>query len=542
MATNGSLIEKQVTVNKLTEETIQARHKDEQDHGVSIFNFLVKAGELISPWWSPRRDLDLSRFVLMSDHMSGAIYKVITRLVTTEVHILPRDPAVKAQRVLAEEYQMRLIEGSEFSQGWLQLATKFYDDGFSQDNGAFMEVIGDGPKNGPIIGPALGLASLDSQRCTRTSSAEFPVIYYDTDGKRYKLHFSRVIFTSQLPSTRAQMNNVGLCWVSRAINAAQNLVDIAIYKQEKLGSRPLRQMLIGQGLTAEQIWQAVYSAEESMDNQALRRYAKNVVIGSQTNTDIDVIIKDLASVPDHFNERDATELGMFTIALTGGFPPRDLWPATTTGATRADAQFQHVVGGSGYRVILDCMAQLLGGSPTGDRQMGGKFLPPTLKVIFDFLDDDQDKLKAENEEIRSKTRNTNLVNGVTDIRTERELMVQGSEITKQQFDRLELDDGRLPSGVSVLALFLSGDSQIQSLLRLPFGDPLNTEANAGIKDFAIEQIDNRILQVSIEAVNAGRASQQIKAEQALAALKRLKGEYEETNGEIEEETLENIDE
>lgn len=520
-------------ITTLQAETIQSRYREPAEGGgTSILSFLVRAGELVAPWWSKQRDIDLMDITLRSNHLSGAIAKVSGKLAAITPRVEPRDNTIKRHIRLADEYNRILLEDSEMGQGWPALLTKGLWDLFTQDNGLFWEVLGDGPKDGEIIGPSHGLVSLDSQRCTRTANPEFPVVYTDTDGKKYVLHHTRVIFLTDNPIPRAEKNGIGFCWTSRCIDKVQNLIDIAIYGQEKLGSRPLRQIIIGKGITAEQIWQAIMMSEESMDNQALRRYSKNVVIGSPSS-DIDIETRDLASVPDGFDEKTSNDLAMFLIAMAGRFPPSFFWPATTVGATLADAGQQHVGGASGFQFILDLISLALGGPATRREGRRQKFLPPSLKLVFDLIDDEQDERQANIRETRSATRERNLAIAVTDIRTEREKMLTAGDITQEQFNRLELEDGRLPDGNVVLTLFHSGEPEIQRLLSLSVGDPLDVEMNRENTDFILSQIDQRILDATAEMVNAGRASQQNRATQAIAALRALRELYE--PGQVEDE-------
>lgn len=513
-----------------------------------IFGALIRAGELIPPWWSRWRDKELERFTLNADQLKSSIYKVTTKFQSIKPIIEPRDTSIKLHRKQAEFYQSSLIEMSDMGGGYNQLLSKYLWDLFTKDNGAFIEVLGDGDKNGPIQGPSMGLNSLDSTRCQRTSSPEFPVIYTDTDGQRYRLHYTRVIYISQQPATQAEMYGVGLCWVSRCINIAQNLVDIAIYKQEKLGSRPLRQMIIGKGIDAEQIWDAIFMANESMDSQELAKYAKSVIVGDANRTDIDITTIDLSSVPDGFDEKTSTDLGMFLISLAGGFPPRDLWPATTTGATKADAMFQHIGGSAGYESILNQFAFQLGGSPSGLRHYAGKFLPPYLKIRYDVVDDQQDQMQADVKFRRSETRERDIEDGVIDIRIAREQALSSGDLTQSQFNQLELNDGRLPDARPVLNLFLSDDEQMQELIGLSIGDILNIDTNISNRDFILEGINERQLNAIALLESAGRPQQKDILNQAIKALDELKKLYEtktesetqelgsNTSEQIEEET------
>jgi len=534
----------------LQDNTIQSRYRGNMllfgDRTSNIFGAMVKAGELIPPWWSRWRDKELERFTLNSDQMKSSIYKVTTKFQSIKPIIEPRDTSIKAHRKQAEFYQSSLIELSDMGGSYSQLLSKYLWDLFTKDNGAFLEVIGDGQKDGPIQGPALGLNSLDSTRCQRTSNPEFPVIYTDTDGQRYKLHYTRVILTAQQPSTRAEMYGVGLCWVSRTINIAQNLVDIAIYKQEKLGSRPQRQIILGKGIDAEQIWDAFFMANEAMDSRELSKFAQNVVLGNATNTDIDLTTIDLSSVPDGFDEETSTNFGMFLIALAGGFPPRDLWPASQSGATKADAMFQHIGGASGYEAVLNQLAFHLGGSPDGSRHIAGKFLPPHLKIRYDVVDDQQDQMQADVKYRRAETREKDLTDGVIDIRVAREQALSSGDLTQSQFNELELTDGRLPDARPVVQLFLSDDDDIQELLGLSVGDVLNIEANTANRDFILEGVKERRLNAIALLSSAGRPQQKDMLKQVIKALDELeklyKAEAKTEAEELESDTPEPIEE
>ncbi|MHC4104491.1 MAG: hypothetical protein ACYSR9_06090, partial [Planctomycetota bacterium] len=490
MAENGAIAQ-------MVDQSAQSRFKDDPDGAGSgiaeILTGLVRAGELLPAWWSRQRDIDLFRFFMQSDHLQSAEYKFRTKLTAIKPKVIPRDSNIKSSIRMADDFNALLYESWEIGQGWSVGFGKDITDLVTRDNGFFREITGPGPKDQPIRGEPTGTISLDPTRCMRTNSPVFPVIYHDTDGQRYKFHHSRVMFSAQSPVSLVTMRGVGRCWVTRAVNTAQTLIDLLLYEQEKLGSRPLRQMLIGQGITAEQLWGAVIDAEEGMDDAGLRRFAKTVVIGSQS-TDVNVTQVDLAKVEDGFDERTRIELSMFMLALALGVPPRDLWPASTTGATRADAETQHISGSAGYQSVLDLFAFLIGGSPAGSRQsMRGKFLPPGLKLVFDFVDDEQDSRHAQNAATRAQTRERDIADGVVNIRIAREQAFGDGDLSQGQFEELELSDGRLPDGTSVLNLFLTTDPAMQELLSISVPNPLDVEANIDNAAFVLEQIKEALL-------------------------------------------------
>lgn len=499
-----------------------------------LSNFAI-AGNLAPPWWSHRRDKYLLDFAFRSGYFMSAQYKVNSKLCAIFPRVLSRNPNIKSHQEMAEEYQSKLLEGSNDGEGWQVAFQKSLTDYLILDNGTFLEVIGDGKKDGPIVGAAKRIDVLDSLKCTRTGDKTFPVVVED-NGTKYKLHYTRVIYLANNATSRSNMNGVGLSWLSRCLDISQSLLDMIIYKQEKLGSRPLRQMIVGSGITASQIAGAIKMAENSMDNQGLNNYSKTVVLGSP-NTDIGIETIDLSSVPDGFDFQTDLEMGMFAMAMAIGIPPRDLWPATTTGATKADAMYQHVGGSSGYSVILDQFANAIGGNPYTPTSLYSKFLPPSLKLVFDYVDDTQDEASAVISKTRSETRERDINNGVITVRVARQQMVEDGEISQDQYDALELSSGRLPDGTPILRLFNTTDELILALLDIGIPEPLNIEANIVNREAILRAISDKIRYAEMIVVNTSRANQRQKAEQAIAALMDLRKLYEsyEDNSAVEDE-------
>lgn len=487
--------------------TVQERGRGEVI-SAPLLLWLAAGTDLIPPWWSRSRDAALRRFWKQVDYLSGAVYTMESRLVTVPFRIQARDHSVKAHARQAEEFQTLLMEDSEFGQGWTAFYSKWVEDLVTADNGCFAEVIGEGKPDGPIEGRPAGLAQLDSGLCQRTSDPEFPVVYRDTSGRPYKLHHTRVIYSSQMPSPDARMHGMGFCAVSRCTNIAQNLLDIMVYKQEKLGSRPIRAMMVTKGgLDPDDVKKGFKLAEAEMDNQGLRRYARVPVIGSNNLPEADLSIIELGGLPDGFDEETCVTLGMATIALAFGVDPRELFPALTTGATRAEALISHIKQqGKGQGEILQ----------TTENLFNAKFLPAQLQMVFDFQDDAQDRQVAEIKTIRAQRRVADLASGSLDSRTLREQMLEDGDLTPAQFARMELADGRLEDGSDVLSLFFSPD--YHAFLDLGVSEPLDVEANDPPKILEAIREKRRMLLGNL-AQSSIRDRQTI--EQARAALDAL---------------------
>lgn len=520
-----AVIEKAAIQPAVIDETVQSRVREEQPVGVDILPMLLRVGEIIPPWWSRQRDFELGRFWMKSDHVQAAISMFVAKVSSIPVKVIARDPSIKRHVKEAELYTSIVVDGSDFFAGWHEsLCPRLVLSWTTKDNGMFMEVIGGGKDKSKPREGFLGLAYLDPRRCQRTSNPVYPVIYNDTDGKMYQFHHSRVAFASSNKDDGATMNGVGHCALSRMIGTTQNLADIQIYEQEKLGSRPHRQMIIGKGISATEILNAFLIAENQMDNQALSRYAKNVIIALKNRTDFDIDTRDLASVPDGFDKEMSITLGMFLIALALNIPPRWIWPASQSGATKADAMFQHVAGvGGGIGNLLMVFQAILGG--TSLATVLRKAIPSHLKLEFDFQDDQQDRDQAEIRKVRSETRRERINDGEVDIRTARLHALQAGDLSQEEFDDLELTDGRLPDGQPVINLFMSGDRDTQEMLALSVGNVLDSQANDS--EFVLRRIDEQQRQLRAELMNPNRPATFKKAKEAFMALEALRELYSE---------------
>jgi hypothetical protein len=427
----------------------------------------------------------------------------------------------------AENLTANLNKISDYGRGWTNsFAPKFVWDMLTQDNGAFAQVIGDGRKDKPRKG-FYGITALDSQQCRRTSNPIYPVVYTDDDGSRYKLHYTRVMYTSSMPSSRRHRYGVGFCAMSRLINTAQHLWDISTAEQEELGSRPKRRLIIGeQGISNKDLKSAFGMADIQMDNEGLQRYSKSVVIASNvaptSANAIKISVHDLNLAMRGQDKEMSITLAMFLIALALNIPPRWLWPATSTGATKADAQFQHIAGmGGGIGNLIQIFVNMLGGDMLAD--VLGKPIGSQYEVVFDYQDDEQDRQQAEIREIRNKYWASAINTGIIDVRTAREQMLEAGDLTEQQFEDMELGDGRLPDGTDVLNLFYSLDPVMQQMLAIGEGDVLNTEANS--REIMLLAIEDKLIEIRAILVNPSRPKEFDAAKMAFAALMALKRLY-----------------
>lgn len=477
-----------------------------------ILSQVVRTGDLLPPWWSRARDNRLAQTWKRNNHIALAVYNAQAKLVGIPFRIEARDPSNPKHAVEAEMITSLINFTSGFGEGWIVTFGRFVEDLLTQDNGAFMEIIGDGSADGPILGRPVSLRHLDASRCQRTSSIDYPVIYTDDDGVRWKLHRSRVITMSQMTSPKREMNGVGFCAVSRAVEIGQTLYDMVRYKQQRLGSRPASQILVGKGLTGKQIMQALRAINFQLDDEFLSHYAKTMAIGSE-DTDIDLKKIDLNHM-EPFKEETNTNLGMLAISAAFGMDVDEIWPiAGTSSGSQGDSNLRRM------RSRGRLPAQL-----TQDvaNQMDFKFLPPYLKWVFDFKDDMEDQQQALIKDIRARNRERDLGDGTLNIRATRQRMVQEGDMDRRAFEEVELSDGRLPDGKTLGILFFSSDPVYQRWLNF-HPNPLIINDNP--PEEMISDIQKQREGLLREWANTTSKAKEVKLNNAYFALDWLEQQY-----------------
>lgn len=349
-------------------------------------------GSEIAPWWSKNRDLDLDRFWKRegNDILQGAIASMTKKFRAMNWTLTgPEKTVSRYQRVLADE--------AEFGAGWSDLIGKTIVPYSAQDSGAFWELIGAGDPNGPLEGPVLGVAHLDTQFVQLTGSVSFPVIYSNPKtGKPHQMHATRVVQLVDLPSPNELMNNVGFCAVSRVIASSSVLLKLARYKNEKLDDLPEAGLLIFNNILPQK-WddaRADYARERRRQGQ---QYWANVMaffsLDPAQQASAELI--NFSNLPDAFNEREATEIYVNILALAFGVDVREFWPLSagplgTAAETTVQAQKAK---GKGIGDVIS----------TIERAVNWKILPPSVTFAFDFQDDDEDRLRAEIEDAKTET-------------------------------------------------------------------------------------------------------------------------------------------
>lgn len=370
--------------------------------------FLIQVGGLIDklPHWSifpGQRDAALRRLARQEPIMAGALYSMVSRIQTLEWRI---EGGGNRRRKYAQD----LLGNMGFGKGWTAEIGKVIYDLLTQDNGAFLEIMGPGNPAGERVGPPIAVAHMDSAQCWRTFDPEYPVIYANPfTGTYHKLHHTRVETMSLNTMPNELARGIGFSALSRAALAVQFMRDVSIYKREKVTGQT-RAIGIGKGFTRQGLLQALQARDEDGNSQGFVVFKGIPILlppgAGPTIVDMDFKLVELASLPDNFNYRDDVEIYVNTLAIAFGVDTREFWPATVTGATKADATIQHLKAqGKGIGNLIQIVERCFNWSILQSDLTG-------VELKFDFTDDEQDKQEAELNQIKIASLNSMVQQGI----------------------------------------------------------------------------------------------------------------------------------
>jgi len=377
-------------------DSIQSRtHRSVRDLGpgysgdgnifVTLFNNMATAADEAPPWsyYPMYRDAFLRQFYKTEPTMVGAVYSMAARGKALAYNF-EGGPNKK-------KYWNNLAKSCEMGKGIQQLAFLSIIDLLTQDNGFFWELVGAGDPDGPLVGPATDILHMDAARCWRTFNPMYPVIYHSPDdGTWHRMHHTRVVTDSNMPMPDELARGIGFCAVSRALSLARTMRAMQRYKYEKItGTQP--GIVYGSGFNRASFEAATTTSKADAQAQGMIFWnGIPVILNPSTNAQVSLDILALKGLPDGFDwETDAT-LYIYSMALAFGVDAREFWPASSSGATKADASIQHMKAqGKG---IADIISTLEGAW----RQV----LPDDVLFQYDFTDDEQDMQTAQIEQTR----------------------------------------------------------------------------------------------------------------------------------------------
>lgn len=389
----------------------------EPNESSPIYNDLVirlsTVADDITPW-SPHpkyRDSELRKFWPTEPLLASAIYSTAARYAAFGWTLTGPPRTVNIVQ--------SILHGVEFGKGWVPFILKVIIDLFTQDNGAFIEIV---RASDSETSPVISLNHLDSNRCIRTGRRKVPVIYYDNQSNAHELKWYQVIDLVEMPSPIEEARGIQYSAVTRLLRSAQIMRDISIYKREKISGRFTRAIHLVSGVQRQTIVNEISNAREQADNAGMIRYMEPVIVASLDPTaNVSVATIELASLPEGFDPESELRWYVNQLALAFGTDYQDFAPLPGGNlGTAQQSQTLHLKSrGKGPKLFMSMLEHIFNFHGV---------LPNTVTFMFGDQDVAEDMEHAELRKMRAQ---------------EREVRIRCGEITPQVARQLAVDCGDL---------------------------------------------------------------------------------------------------
>lgn len=313
------------TAQQDTIQQLPDAKKDSVSGYLGDFIGAIQRDAMLPPWGTRRRERVLRAYYRheLNTLIQGAINGLIEKVKAAPWEISgPKSGVAYFQDVLRQ---------AQFGAGWGDFLQMTLLDYLRQDIGAFIEVIGPGPSDGPITGRVTGLAHLDALRCYSTGDPEYPVIYHDQHGKQHLMHWTRVIqFIPARDGDEQQNKTVGMCALSRAIAVVQRELYMNRYVAGRLDDNPKPGLLILNNLTDTQFKAAVIKMQRQENTDLSSVWGQTVVL-SALQPEFPASIESIAysEPPEKFDFKAyKVEIDVPELAMALGIDVQELWPLT----------------------------------------------------------------------------------------------------------------------------------------------------------------------------------------------------------------------
>lgn len=396
---------------------------------------LSTVADNILPWGrAPRmRDIQLRAFWPTEPILASAVYSICIRNAAFRWTLEGPEATVEAVQ--------DMLHMSELGDGWQSLITKICIDLFTQDNGAFLEIIREtDSEDSPII----GLAHLDASRCVRTGLPDIPVIYADRQHVRHKLKPYQVVALAEFPSAVETMNGMQLCAVSRVLRAAQLLRDISVFEREKVAGYNPNAIWLVSGVSSQAISDAVSSHKQVQIEKGMTRYVIPAIVASlDPNATVTSERLDLKSLPDGFDKEEAMRWYINQLALGFGADYQDFapLPGRNLGSSTQSMILHEKSRGRGPAFFMTMIEQAF--------NFKG-IMPTNVTFRYDEPDTMADLDKAELEKAVSEWVSEQVEAGVITEQGGRQILLDKGIISDELFNQMS-EDGDLTTDVVATA-------------------------------------------------------------------------------------------
>ncbi len=388
----------------------------------------VVAQDDIVPWGAnvQLRDSQLRDFYITEPFLHSAVYSNSVRNTNFEYEL-------EGPEALVEALKKPIFDLADLGGGWMQLIMKTCADYYTQDNGAFWELIraDNNDENSPVI----NIAHLDAWRILRTGNPNTPYVYTDRNGGRHKMKWFQVTSLVEMPSPLETMHGVGHSAVSRILRASQILKDISVYKHEKVSGSFSRAIHLVSGVSSKVVSDTMAQAREYAQNRNLTRYRQPVVLGSvDPSANVSSVQIDLATLPDAFDEDTTYRWYVAQMAMAFGTDYQDFAPLPGGNlGTSQQSEIQHRKSrGKGPAHFMNLI----------EHTMNTYVLPDNVEFRYNAQDIETDQIVARVTSVRAKTRADRIKSGEISPRVARLLAIKDGDLEPEEFEEMEREDAK----------------------------------------------------------------------------------------------------
>ena len=512
---DGKIAPREAMPERILEKSVFGNSSLGASHsGVESFvTYGASNSNLLPRWWNQDRDNKLKQASLEVDLLSSTVNTLTMKLYNLPLRIVPKNNMIASHAKLSEIYD-GLIQTA-----WLKYGELFLNDLLTQDKGGFLIVEGTRSLSQPFQESDVptGIKYISSSQILLNNNENHPYIWVRDGGDNIKLHESRVIRIMQNPMSVMDNVQIGFSYVSKSFNIAQVMAYAVEHGLESLGALESDTIIYGTGINSKSIRQAFKDAQIDSINSGQIRSGKRVYLGMRdANAKLGTL--NLKRLPEGFNFQEFTTTTLKLMAVAAGVDEDDFVSTSTSGSSKTATLISEQK--NKWKLVAWFSKKF-------SSEIQAKFLPSVLKMRVGTSEENVNESTAKAWINIARVAKIQSEIGVTNTRESRINAERNGTITTEQFNRLELEDGRLPDGLPVRALFFSNDPLMQKLLNLP-GIPEPCQINDSDSDSSkeIDIIKKQICEVERIAVNTTSANIHSSAMTAKGALTWLLEEYE----------------
>ena len=380
-----------------------------------IFWMVGQYADEMTPWGAGwfARDRQLRQFITKEPIFASALGIICSRNSGFKW-------TIDGPQRLVNQYQY-ILETADMGRGWIDLIVRTSIDLYTQDNGAFWEIVRlEDNKNSPFI----GLNHLDAARCRHTGNRDYPVVYQDRLGKLHQLPYYSVIELAEMPAPiEGYMGLFGLQYstLTRLLRKAQTQRNMDTYDYERTAGRNTQAIHMVKGITSQQLQDAINEAKATADGSGLLRFMNPVVVGTlDPKADVGHDTIELMGKPVDYNSEEWFKQYINLISMAFESDYQEFAPLPGGGlGTGAQSEMLHLKSrGKGPGTFMNLITYAI----------NFLCLPKNVQFRFDEQDLEAERGDAQVKAIRAQTRAVRIASG---------------EITPQVARQIANDDGDL---------------------------------------------------------------------------------------------------